>query len=67
MSGDAEFWGRAAARCATAARLYTDEALEIHRLLDVAGVPRTADNEPLSMAQRVAESLRMARIARQKD
>lgn len=44
---------------AAALALYTAESLEVHRLLDEAGVPRTADDQPLSMSQRVAESLRL--------
>lgn len=43
--------------------LYTAEAEEVHRLLDVAGVPRTTDGQALSMAQRVAEATAMLRLA----
>lgn len=51
--------GASDGKTAPAVQLYTAEALEVHRLLDEAGVPRTADTLPLSMSQRVAEALRL--------
>lgn len=42
--------------------LYIKEVNRIHELLDGAGVPRTADQLPMSAAQRVEEALRLFRV-----